>query len=137
LIFKFHTKDPGAVKAKLEEIVGFATMMAGSLPPPFNTFVSKIKFEFHVEEGHAITLGIHTEDKLVQFALDILKSNIHSSGLEKAKATVHLRLSANGSLEDLTSDKYSGDLNKIISEGFAANFDISTNADAFVKTILN
>jgi len=130
LIFKLHTSDPSGVKTKIEELVNTGLQMAGSMIPLPISLEKVIKVEYHVQDGHALTIGLHFEHKALAFALSVLSVNLETTLVDKVKAYVHFRGSLKSSLEDLaTNEKFEGDLSKVISEGFAVNLDIHTNAD--------
>jgi len=97
--------------------------------------IDSLKIEYHVEDGHALTLAIHTENKLVQFFMEVLQANLSNLSFDKLKLQSHLRAEANGSLESLF--KYDGDLSKVVSEGWAVNLDVKTNADEFIRDYID
>jgi len=51
-------------------------------------------FEYYVEEGHSVTLAIHSEFKLFQLYLDCMSANLQNLALDKTKLNIHLRAEA-------------------------------------------
>jgi len=99
------------------------------------SIIDGLKIEYHVEEGHSLTLAIHVEHKFIEFVLEVIQINLTDLELSKFKLQTHVRAEANGTLNSL--DKSNGDVAKVVSEGWGANLDVKTNDDKFIRDLID
>jgi len=118
--------------------MGIAILKNTLIPPnsPQSTILPSLKFEYN-HDSESVTLAIHSEHKLVQFALEYIEVFWKKYNIERIKGYGHIQYAYKNDLHKLSSDnKEDRDIIKLASEGAVWIAEVHTNADRLIKNFI-